>query len=97
MKSPKSVRAGALCAVAAMILTFGVTARRAVVGERNAAPEELRDAVASPAIPAGARSVPLGYFARPGLAKRPVVAVRLDRYADALDAQAAALRRSASR
>jgi hypothetical protein len=93
MKTFLTVRAGATCAVAALIMTVGVMAGRVVIGEEKAAPEVLHDAVASPAIPGGAvRSVPLGYFARPGLAKRPVVAVRLDRFADALDARAAALR-----
>lgn len=93
MKELRAVRRGTWVGVLTLALTAGVMARRAFVAAPTAPPEELRDAVASPAplvpLPA-ARPGAYAFKVRP--APRPLASRRLDRLADALDARAASLR-----
>jgi hypothetical protein len=95
MKPSLGVRACAWSGAAALILTVGFMARRTTGDARVAAPEELRDAVASPAPAMGARLVPsAGVPARFALRAKNTVSARLSRFADAADAKAASMRRS---
>jgi hypothetical protein len=97
MEDIRSVRTGTWLGILALALTVGVMARRATV-RFSAANEDLRDAVASPAplpaMPAAPRPGAYAFNERP--APRPLIARRLDRLADALDAKAASLRASAA-
>lgn len=82
--------------LAALALTAGALARRAL--SPASAPEELRDAVASPSLAAGALRPNWAFSIRPAPpAERPILSQRLARFADALDAKAALLRRSSGR
>lgn len=90
MKDLRSVRTGTWVGILTLALTVGVMARRALVAAPTAPPEELRDAVASPAPLVPARPGAYAFAVRP--APRPLVSRRLDRLADALDAKAASLR-----
>ena len=95
MPISRSKRAWAWIGLAALVMTAGVMARRSFVGAR-AGPDELRDAVASPALPAGALRTFSAFSVRPARRmEKPVLSSRLTRFADALDAQAARLRRPA--
>jgi hypothetical protein len=61
MSHDRSARAWTLIGAAALALTVGVMTRRAVVA-RAGVPDDLRDAVAAPAIPVRAE---VSYFASP--------------------------------
>ncbi|HEX4048902.1 MAG TPA: hypothetical protein VH309_13745 [Elusimicrobiota bacterium] len=95
MKLRGSNRAWTALGFAALVLTAGAMARRRAVAAAKA-PEELRDAVASPALAAGALRPPWAFAVRPERpVERPLLSERLARLADALDARAARLRRAA--
>jgi hypothetical protein len=91
MRLSLSTRAWTWIGAVALVLTAGLMLRR-TSGAAPAAPEELRDAVASPAPLAGPRAMPRsGAFSVPPR-PRPALSRRLSRLADALDAKAASLR-----
>jgi hypothetical protein len=93
MKLSPSTRSWTWIGAVALVLTVAVMARR-TAGGAKAQPEELRDAVASPASPIGARPMfSAGAFSRvPARPVESLISARLNRLADALDAKAASLR-----
>lgn len=99
MRLSFSTRAWTWIGAVALVLTGGVMLHRSSAAAA-ASPEELRDAVASPAPLAGPRLMPRGgAFAPVPPRPRPALSRRLSRLADALDAKAAslhALKRDAS-
>lgn len=93
-------RAWTLIGAVALTLSVGVMARHSV----RRAPEELRDAVAAPVVPAlpgGVRvAQPSAYFASPAErraeAERALLSSRLTKVSRAMKAHAAKLRREAA-
>lgn len=105
MDSIRARRAWTLIGAAALALGVGVMARQSVK-TAPLAPEEMRDAVASPISPAllgavRAAQPNTGYFASPAgrraEAERALMSSRLTKVSAAMQARAAKLRREAAR
>lgn len=107
MDKNRSGRTWTLIGAAVLALTVGTMARRSAVVPASA-PEDMRDAVASPAVPVspamlgGARVAQpqTGYFASPAgrraEAERALMSSRMTKVSKAMRARAAKLRREAA-